>query len=73
MKSDRRLDAECALIYLASSNDDLQALHGLKLDEPILRAVITAQKVVWSIVEDVRKAYGLKPEPAEILMPARRR
>lgn len=66
----RRVNAECALIHLRAVADDYQALHSLSIDEPIIRAVIMAQKVNAALIEDVKKSAKIKDEEPAIFLPA---
>ena len=66
----KKLNAHIALVHLDSVADSYQALHALKIDESIIRAVIMAQKVNRSIAEDIEKWAGIKPETAAIFKPA---
>lgn len=66
----KRESALCALVHLDAVADHYQALHALKLNEPINRTVILAQKVNRSIADDTRMAGGIKDEQASVFLPA---
>lgn len=62
--------AVAAAVHMESALEHLQDIHALTLPDNIKRSTLQAQKVVLSILGDIRKWGGIKPEQPAIFLPA---